>query len=143
MLSLSTPLKVDGNIEDWLRGLELHMQRAVRRECRYAAHEIGSLYSQMTLREFCDRYIAQVWIVYLPHFVCRILLRQRHVKRHSFNECVHISIIGCPSRHSDGLDSRHSRGLTPDVKRAGQDNYVTDQQKVWNHDGGPCPVLPV
>ncbi|CDJ43277.1 hypothetical protein ETH_00008805 [Eimeria tenella] len=57
---LSNPVKVEGNIEEWLRSLESQMQKSVRRECKYAAHESGSIYTQMTLREFCDKYIAQV-----------------------------------------------------------------------------------
>ncbi|PFH32513.1 putative dynein gamma chain, flagellar outer arm [Besnoitia besnoiti] len=60
VVTLSTPLKVEGNIEDWLRGLESQMQRSVRRDCKYAAHETGLVYTQMSLRDFCDRYIAQV-----------------------------------------------------------------------------------
>ncbi|CDI82587.1 hypothetical protein EAH_00029220 [Eimeria acervulina] len=60
VVPLSAPVKVEGNIEDWLRSLESQMQKSIRRECKYAAHESGSIYSQMTLREFCDKYIAQV-----------------------------------------------------------------------------------
>ncbi|CDI77652.1 hypothetical protein EPH_0029460 [Eimeria praecox] len=62
VVPLSNPVKVEGNIEDWLRSLESQMQKSIRRECKYAAHESGSIYSQMTLREFCDKYIAQmIW----------------------------------------------------------------------------------
>ncbi|CDJ35908.1 Dynein heavy chain axonemal, related [Eimeria mitis] len=60
VVPLTAPVKVEGNIEDWLRSLEAQMQKSIRRECKYAAHESGSIYSQMTLREFCDKYIAQV-----------------------------------------------------------------------------------
>ena len=60
VVQLSAAVKVEGNIEDWLRSLEIQMQKSVQRECKYAAHESGSIYSQMTLREFCDKYIAQV-----------------------------------------------------------------------------------
>ncbi|KAL8430801.1 hypothetical protein ACSSS7_005705 [Eimeria intestinalis] len=60
VVQLTSPVKVEGNIEEWLRALEAQMQKSVRRECKYAAHESGSIYSQMTLKEFCDKYIAQV-----------------------------------------------------------------------------------
>ncbi|OEH76364.1 dynein gamma flagellar outer [Cyclospora cayetanensis] len=60
VVPLAAPVKVEGNIEDWLRFLETQMQKSIKRECSYAAHESGSIYSQLTLREFCDKYIAQV-----------------------------------------------------------------------------------
>ncbi|KFH02717.1 putative dynein gamma chain, flagellar outer arm [Toxoplasma gondii VAND] len=60
VVTLSAPLKVEGNIEDWLKGLEVQMQRSIRRDCKYAAHETALVGSQLSLRDFCDRYIAQV-----------------------------------------------------------------------------------
>ncbi|PHJ15052.1 dynein gamma flagellar outer [Cystoisospora suis] len=88
-VALLNPLKVEGNIEDWLRGLESQMQRSVRRDCKYAAHETGLVYSQMSLRDFCDRYIAQecgdVSIAYIlrVHIVDLCLHRASHSGRSS------------------------------------------------------------
>lgn len=59
-LDLSAPLMATGNIEDWLCTLEQEMQKAVRRECRAAASQTGSVMSTMTLKEFADKFIAQV-----------------------------------------------------------------------------------
>ena len=60
VLDLCSPMMASGNIEDWLSLLESEMQKAVRRECRVAAQQTGSVMVTMTLKEFADKFIAQV-----------------------------------------------------------------------------------
>ena len=60
VLDLTTPMMATGNIEDWLSSLESEMQRAVRRECRCAAQQTSSVLVNMSLKEFADKFIAQV-----------------------------------------------------------------------------------
>eukprot|EP00931_Biecheleriopsis_adriatica_P081370 TRINITY_DN5469_c0_g1_i3.p1 TRINITY_DN5469_c0_g1~~TRINITY_DN5469_c0_g1_i3.p1 ORF type:complete len:4660 (-),score=1275.41 TRINITY_DN5469_c0_g1_i3:88-14067(-) len=57
---LQSPVMAQGNIEDWLHQLELEMQRSVRRECRLASMECGSVNNGTSIRSFADKYIAQV-----------------------------------------------------------------------------------
>ena len=60
LLELSSPMTVSGNVEDWLSLLEAEMRKAVRRECRLAAQQTGSVMGSIGLKEFADRFIAQV-----------------------------------------------------------------------------------
>jgi dynein heavy chain len=60
IVDMATPVMAQGNIEDWLYALESEMQRSVRRECRYASHDIGSVMTQLSIKEFSDKYIGQV-----------------------------------------------------------------------------------
>ncbi|CAE7456958.1 ODA2 [Symbiodinium sp. CCMP2592] len=57
---LQAPVMAQGNIEEWLQNLEAEMQRSVRRECRLAAGECGSVISSIPVQSFADKYIAQV-----------------------------------------------------------------------------------
>eukprot|EP00820_Chromera_velia_P029268 Cvel_12266.t1-p1 / transcript=Cvel_12266.t1 / gene=Cvel_12266 / organism=Chromera_velia_CCMP2878 / gene_product=Dynein gamma chain, flagellar outer arm, putative / transcript_product=Dynein gamma chain, flagellar outer arm, putative / location=Cvel_scaffold794:55107-67642(+) / protein_length=1727 / sequence_SO=supercontig / SO=protein_coding / is_pseudo=false len=60
VVDLSTPVKAEGNIEDWLGSLEREMQRSIRRECRNCALDSGSVYNGgLTLKEFNDKYPSQ------------------------------------------------------------------------------------
>lgn len=49
-----------GNIEDWLTALETEMQRSVRRECKIACADCGNIYNGCSVKDFCDKYVAQV-----------------------------------------------------------------------------------
>jgi dynein heavy chain len=59
-VDLATPVMAQGNIEDWLLGLECEMQRSIRRECRYASHDMGAVMSSLSIKEFADKTIGQV-----------------------------------------------------------------------------------
>lgn len=60
VLDLCSPMMASGNIEDWLSELESEMQKAVRRECRCAAQQTSSVMVNLSLKEFADKFIAQV-----------------------------------------------------------------------------------
>eukprot|EP00397_Hematodinium_sp_SG-2012_P000031 GEMP01000031.1.p1 GENE.GEMP01000031.1~~GEMP01000031.1.p1 ORF type:complete len:4639 (+),score=1050.01 GEMP01000031.1:391-14307(+) len=60
VVDMQTPVMAQGNIEDWLLGLESEMQRSVRRECRLCAHDTGAVLSGYSVKEFTDKHIAQV-----------------------------------------------------------------------------------
>ncbi|CAE7756669.1 ODA2, partial [Symbiodinium necroappetens] len=49
---LQAPVMAQGNIEEWLQNLEAEMQRSVRRECRLAAGECGSVISSIPVQSF-------------------------------------------------------------------------------------------
>jgi len=59
-VDLATPVNAQGNIEDWLLALESEMQRSIRRECRFASHDCGSVMNALSIKEFTDKNIGQV-----------------------------------------------------------------------------------
>jgi dynein heavy chain len=60
VLDLTTPVMANGNIEDWLTALETEMQKSVRRECKYAASISNQVMNGMSIKDFADKFIAQV-----------------------------------------------------------------------------------
>jgi dynein heavy chain len=59
-VDMATPVMAQGNIEDWLLALEVEMQRSIRRECRYASHDMGGVMTALSIKEFTDKNIGQV-----------------------------------------------------------------------------------
>ncbi|CAD7937234.1 unnamed protein product [Amoebophrya sp. A120] len=59
-VKLVQPTICVGNIEDWLNALEAEMQRSVRKECKIACVDCGNILQGLSVKDFSDRYIAQV-----------------------------------------------------------------------------------
>eukprot|EP00392_Amoebophrya_sp_AT5.2_P000469 g470.t1 len=60
IVRLVQPTVCVGNIEDWLNALEAEMQRSVRKECKVACVDCGNILQGLSVKDFADRYIAQV-----------------------------------------------------------------------------------
>jgi dynein heavy chain len=59
-VDLHPPLQTSGNVEEWLSGLELEMQKAILRESTLANRLLSSVPNVLSIVNFSDQFIAQV-----------------------------------------------------------------------------------